>query len=170
MSRFNNFVGIKEKLIPNIPLYMDQVLIFFDEKLSVLKRKDDEKILTKTMINNYVKAKVIPKPIKKKYSKDQIMRLYLVYQLKNVLSIDDVKGFINILSDSDDENDPNNLSKYYNMFLEIEEKKYKEIEKKFQSNFESDDKKNREEMIELLIEFAVDSNIKKRVIEDILDR
>ena len=63
---FIKFRGIRKNTIPNIPLYMDQILNFFEEKLNILKRNDDEKIFTKTMINNYVKAKVIPKPYKKK--------------------------------------------------------------------------------------------------------
>ncbi len=50
--------------------------------------------MTKTMVNNYVKSKVINPPVKKKYSKEQVMLLALVYQLKNILAISDVKGFL----------------------------------------------------------------------------
>ena len=58
--------------IPNIELYMDQVTTFMDQHFSNSKRYKDDKTLTKTMINNYTKNKLMPPPIKKKYSKNQI--------------------------------------------------------------------------------------------------
>ncbi|WP_317853666.1 DUF1836 domain-containing protein [Chakrabartyella piscis] len=76
--------------IPNIDLYMDQVTTFMDKALSVYKRFDSDKILTKTMINNYTKAKIFPAPIKKKYSKTHIMLLIMIYHLKSILSIRDI--------------------------------------------------------------------------------
>ena len=54
--------------IPSIDLYMDQVTTFMDEHLVSSKRFDDDKILTKTMINNYTKNNLLPPPNKKKYS------------------------------------------------------------------------------------------------------
>mgnify|MGYP000334617862 CR=1 FL=1 len=60
---------IKPEDIPNIDLYMDQVTTFMEEQLSSTKRYEDDKILTKTMINNYAKNNLLPPPNKKKYSK-----------------------------------------------------------------------------------------------------
>ena len=57
---------IKPTDIPNIPLYMDQVTTFMDSQLESSKRYDSDKILTKTMINNYAKNDLLPPPIKKK--------------------------------------------------------------------------------------------------------
>ena len=76
--------------IPNIDLYMDQVTTFMETKLSGYKRNDQDKILTKTMINNYAKAKLFPSPIKKKYTKNHVMLLIIIYHLKNMLSINDI--------------------------------------------------------------------------------
>jgi len=77
--------------IPDIALYMDQILTLVDNKLAVNKRKEDDKVLTKTMINNYSKAKLI-QPIKgKKYDKQQIIQLLIVNNLKNTLSIAEIK-------------------------------------------------------------------------------
>lgn len=76
--------------IPNIDLYMDQVTTFMDKALENYKRYDDDKILTKTMINNYTKAKIFPAPIKKKYSRTHVMLLIMIYHLKAVLSIRDI--------------------------------------------------------------------------------
>nr|WP_294680849.1 DUF1836 domain-containing protein [uncultured Anaerotignum sp.] len=76
--------------IPNIDLYMDQVTTFMDHSLAQYKRNDEDKILTKTMINNYTKAKIFPPPIKKKYSRTHLMLLIMIYHLKSILSIKDI--------------------------------------------------------------------------------
>ena len=79
--------NIKLDEVPEIDLYMDQVIQLFESKLSNQKRNDDEKILTKTMINNYAKGKLLL-PIKnKKYSKEHIILMSLIYNLKGALSI-----------------------------------------------------------------------------------
>lgn len=76
--------------IPNIDLYMDQVTTFMDKALGNYKRYEEDKILTKTMINNYTKAKIFPPPIKKKYGRTHVMLLIMIYHLKAVLSIRDI--------------------------------------------------------------------------------
>lgn len=96
IDAFFNYQGIDMDDIPKIPLYMDQLLGLFEDYFSNFRREDDEKIMTKTMVNNYVKAKVISPPEKKKYSREQLMLLALVYQLKNILAISDVKGFFDL--------------------------------------------------------------------------
>ena len=73
-----NTISLDE--MPNIDLYMDQVTTFMDEHLSVAKRNADDKLLTKTMINNYTKNDLLPSPKKKKYTKD----LNIVKCVKNV--------------------------------------------------------------------------------------
>ena len=66
---------IKPEDIPNIELYMDQVTTFMEEQLASTKRYDEDKILTKTMINNYAKNKLLPPPEKKRYSREHILML-----------------------------------------------------------------------------------------------
>lgn len=85
--------------IPNIDLYMDQVTTFMDTQLSSTKRYADDKILTKTMINNYVKNRLLPPPEKKKYSKEHILTLVFIYYFKSVLSISDIQNILNPLTD-----------------------------------------------------------------------
>jgi DNA-binding transcriptional MerR regulator len=77
--------------IPDMELYMDQVLTFLNGKLEKFKRENDDKILTKTMINNYTKDQLLIPPKNKKYSREHILLLILIYHLKNVLSINDIK-------------------------------------------------------------------------------
>ena len=76
--------------IPNIDLYMDQVTTFMEKSLKCYKRSESDKILTKTMINNYAKAKIFPAPVKKKYSQTHLMLLIMIYHLKSILSIKDI--------------------------------------------------------------------------------
>lgn len=77
--------------VPALDLYMDQVLTLFNDGLQDNKRHPDDKLLTKTMINNYSKEKLLS-PIKgKKYSYQHIMQMLCVYQLKQTLALGDVK-------------------------------------------------------------------------------
>ena len=78
---------IKPDEIPNIALYMDQVTTFMEDNLASTKRHDDDKILTKTMINNYAKNKLLPPPEKKRYSREHLLMLIFIYYFKNILSI-----------------------------------------------------------------------------------
>ena len=69
--------------IPTIDLYMDQVTTFMDKGLARYKRNETDKILTKTMINNYTKNDFLPPPVKKKYSKEHMYLLIFIYYFKN---------------------------------------------------------------------------------------
>lgn len=99
LQRLAKLNYIKPGDVPNIDLYMDQVTIFMDEHLSDVKRYEDDKILTKTMINNYTKNDLLPPPVKKKYSKEHIYVLTFIYYLKNILSISDIQKLLNPLTD-----------------------------------------------------------------------
>ena len=85
--------------IPSIELYMDQVTTFMDKQLSGTKRHDDDKILTKTMINNYSKNDLLPPSDKKKYSKDHIILLIYIYYMKNFLSISDIQNLLSPMTE-----------------------------------------------------------------------
>lgn len=80
--------------IPNIPLYIDQVTTFMDEHLADSKRSEDDKILTKTMINNYTKMDLLPPSDKKKYSKNHMFMLIFIYYLKNMMTISDIQTIL----------------------------------------------------------------------------
>lgn len=103
--------------IPNIDLYMDQVTTFMDEHLKASKRYSEDKLLTKTMINNYTKNNLLPSPNKKKYSKEHMLLLIFIYYFKNILSISDIQSIFNPLTE-----------KYYGEKSDIGlEKIYKEV-------------------------------------------
>lgn len=86
--------------IPAIELYMDQITTFMDKQLTGNKRRPEDKILTKTMINNYSKNNLLPPSDKKKYSKDHIILLIYIYYLKNFLSISDIQSLLAPMTDS----------------------------------------------------------------------
>ncbi len=90
---------IKPKEIPNIDLYMDQVTTFMEKHLHSSKRYPEDKILTKTMINNYAKNRLIPAPEKKKYSKEHILLLIYIYYYKGLLSINDIQSLLEPLTE-----------------------------------------------------------------------
>ena len=82
---------ISSDQIPSLDLYIDQIMTLFEVELNDNKRYEDDKVLTKTMVNNYSKAGIL-KPIKgKKYSKEHILQMLLIYSLKNTISIGEIK-------------------------------------------------------------------------------
>ena len=85
--------------IPNIDLYMDQVTTFMESRLrSTTRNPAGDKILTKTMINNYAKNNLLPPPVKKKYSKEHILLLIFIYYYKGILSIGDIQTLLGPLT------------------------------------------------------------------------
>ena len=90
---------INPDAIPGIDLYIDQVTTFLESQLMPSKRQPEDKAITKTMINNYVKSKLLPAPEKKKYTKEHVLTLIFVYYLKNFLSIPDVEAILNPLTE-----------------------------------------------------------------------
>ncbi|MES5952765.1 DUF1836 domain-containing protein [Bacillus fungorum] len=107
--------------IPNVDLYVDQVVQLFENTYADTTRTDDEKVLTKTMINNYAKGKLFI-PIKnKKYSKDHMILISLIYQLKGVLSINDIKSSLENINESLLSDDSFELNTLYKDYLTLTE-------------------------------------------------
>ena len=127
-----NQLGLEDKItledIPEIDLYMDQVIQLFESKFKMSKRNEDEKVLTKTMINNYAKGKLFF-PIKnKKYSKRHLILISLIYQLKGTLSISDIKTILEPMNQKI-EKEELPLNDLYASFLHLTEensRKFKE--------------------------------------------
>lgn len=81
--------------IPNIDLYMDQVTTFMEKNFRKGTRyPEEDKVMTKTMINNYAKNNLLPPPLKKKYSKEHILILIFIYYYKGILSISDIQALL----------------------------------------------------------------------------
>ena len=116
---------IRPSDIPNMDLYMEQLTGFIDSNLQGLKRNEDDKILTKTMINSYTKDGLLMPPInKKKYTKYHVISLILIYHLKQILSINDIQAlFSPILKDiTTEKDDVIPLEDIYSIFLDMKSK------------------------------------------------
>lgn len=108
--------------LPNIDLYMDQVTTYLNNKFSGVKRYEDDKLLTKTMINNYAKSHLLPSPEKKKYSKDHIITLTMIFFFKNLISINDVTTILTPLLENHFHNDNLSMEEIVNTFLDYAQK------------------------------------------------
>lgn len=122
LSSFSRIEHVKAEDIPNIELYMDQVTTFMESHLSKTKRYKDDKILTKTMINNYAKNNLLPPPNKKKYSKEHMLILIFIYHFKSVLSITDIQTLLNPLTEKYfNTNDDISIERIYSEVFSMEE-------------------------------------------------
>ncbi len=166
--------------IPNIDLYMDQLLTFMDESLKKSSRHPGEdKILTKTMINNYAKNDLLPPPVKKKYSKDHIILLIFIYYYKNMLSINDIKTLLSPIYDKFGKDDEDiNLKDVYKTIYDEQEyiidhlksdikEKYSVAQKSFEDAQGED--KAKLQMFNFISLLSYDVFMKMLLIENILD-
>ena len=168
--------------IPGIDLYMDQLTSFMDERLKKTTRHpESDKILTKTMINNYAKNDLLPPPVKKKYSRDHIILLIFIYYFKSVLSINDIQTLLEPLKERFQNTDPEfNLSDIYNTCFDLQKeeldpliddikKKYERSLSTFEDNGLNEDEKKKMQMFSFIIQMLFDVYIKKLLMEKILD-
>ena len=166
--------------IPNIDLYMDQVTTFMDEHLETTKRFEDDKLLTKTMINNYTKNHLLPNPDKKKYTRGHMYLLVFIYYLKNFLSISDVKRIVEPMQEMFYGPDAEiKLGDVYERIVDIEKEVAqglgKDVMKKFMRSRNAFDEVKGEEEREFLNIFSFiamlsfDVYLKKAMIEKIID-
>lgn len=165
IKEITNSGTITSNDIPSLDLYMDQIMTLFDTYLSSHKRYETDKLLTKTMINNYSKEGVI-KPIKgKKYTKDHILEILLVYSLKNTITIPEIKTIL------EDCHENRNIEEIYNKYLEVSReivnKESQEIIEYFQSKKMQDTQK--EDLLLMILTLSSLSNFYKKICEKIID-
>lgn len=161
-----NFLDIEDiniDKIPNIDLYMDQVTRFIEDSLKNYKRNEEQKIITKTMINNYTKDKILSPPTKKKYNKKHIISLILIYYLKSIISINDIGLIL--------KNAEENIEEVYDKLIH-----YKKVSNDlFYSNIEKllediNSEKNKDiALILFLINVINEANQRKLLAEKIID-
>nr|WP_049762313.1 DUF1836 domain-containing protein [Lachnoclostridium phytofermentans] len=171
---------VKPGDVPNIDLYMDQVTTFMDKHLESSKRYSEDKLLTKTMINNYTKNNLLPSSNKKKYSKDHMYLLIFIYYMKNVLSINDIQSILTPLTEKFFEGD-NKVSLeeiYEEIFRQGEENSMtvsKDVIRKYQKSKDAyPEMKDQEDhdflqMFSFVCMLCFDVYMKKQMIEKIID-
>lgn len=171
---------IKAEDIPNIDLYMDQVTTFMDEKLKKSARNPGEdKILTKTMINNYAKNDLLPPPLKKKYTKEHILLLIFIYYYKGILSINDIQKLLKPLSEGFfGTEDEFNLEHIYEEIFALEKGEVEKLKKDLLQKAEisggmfpdaPDDKKEFLQLFSFICMLGFDVYVKKLLIEKMVD-
>lgn len=165
--------------IPNIELYMDQVTTFMDAHLSSTKRYEEDKILTKTMINNYAKNNLMPPPNKKKYSREHILVLTFIYYFKNILAIKDIETLLKPLTDKYfSTSEDFDLTAIYEEICSVEKSQIpslcEEMKATFaraQNSFPEAPEKERAylQTFSLICGLGFDVYVKKQIIEKLLD-
>lgn len=133
--------------LPVFELYMDQVIVLVNQYLSILEM-GEERVLTPSMINNYVKQKTMPPPIKKRYSRVHVAYLIMICMLKQSLSISMIQKILPVDEVGDD------VSGIYNMFTDIQKDKFSDVTQRAKKLYEAEDFSDK-----LVMEFAISASI-----------
>ena len=170
---------MKSTDIPNIDLYMDQVTSFMEKQLKSTKRNEEDKVLTKTMINNYAKNNLLPAPIKKKYSKEHLLLLTFIYYFKNILSMKDIETLLKPITENYFQSDnAMNISHIYDEVCAFELKRTKLIQKDIESIFKNSmetfedvdgDDKEYLQFFSFVCSLILDVYVKQLLIEKLID-
>ena len=179
LSSLERIDYIRPREIPDIDLYMDQVTTFMEEHLAASKRYPDDKILTKTMINNYAKNRLIPSPEKKKYSKEHILLLIYIYYYKNILSIGDIQSLLEPLTERYFHTDgPLNMQSIYQEVFSLERSQVEALKndviEKYRiaaQTFQDADSQEQSflQTFSFICLLSFDVYVKKQVIEKLID-
>lgn len=170
---------VKADEIPNIDLYMDQVTTFMNDHMKSSKRYEGDKILTKTMINNYAKNELLPPPLKKKYSKEHVMVLIFIYYFKNILSIKDIETLLRPITENYFHTDKElTFTDLYEEVCSLEKSRIDhmkeditEIYRTSLDTFANADEENREflQLFSFICTLSFDVYVKKQLIEKLVD-
>ena len=184
MASFDRIELIRSEAIPGIDLYVDQVTTFMERKLKNTTRAPArDKILTKTMINNYAKNDLLPPPVKKKYSKEHVLLLIFIYYYKNVLSITDIQTLLKPITEQYfGRSEEPNLQMIYDEVFQLQDEqverlkadvmeKYKLSEQTFTQTGERMTEKEKEflQKFSFICLLSFDVYVKKLLIEKVID-
>lgn len=180
---FNQYIGenyIKASSLPDLDLYVDQITTFLTKHLAKNTRNEDDKIMTKTMINNYTKNHLLPPPEKKKYSRDHVLLMIFIYYFKNFLSISDIQTIIEPLTDQYFHKDTTpNLENIYSTLFEKEsilaDSIFENVQKEYELSSRMFADMPEEEQAYLkkfafICSLSLDIYIRKQLIETMIDQ
>ena len=181
LASLNRIDNIKLEDIPNIDLYMDQLTTFMEEKLRKTTRyPKEDKVLTKTMINNYAKNDLLPPPVRKKYSKDHLILLIFIYYFKNILSINDIQTLLSPVKERFHTSDTDDLT-LSDIYRVLNDQDMQEVEavkedvtRKYHIAQEAftdapEEMKDKMQMFSFISLLSYDVYVKKLIIEKLLD-
>lgn len=179
-KRYTDGSYIKASMLPDLDLYVDQITTFLTRHLAKTIRFEDDKIMTKTMINNHTKNHLLPPPDKKKYSRDHILLMIFIYYFKNFLPISDIKTILGPLTDKYFHKDADlNLEAIYTTLFSKEDTFVQEVLENVMKQFhmsadlfpdapKADQASLRE--FTFICMLSLDIYLKKQLIEAILDK
>lgn len=166
--------------IPDIGLYMDQLLELLNRRPDAAPKEPLDKGLTKVMVNNYTKEQLLMPPINRKYGKYHVLLLILICQMKNILSINDIKRLLtpvlNDINTPDDDIIP--LEFIYTTFLDLKREQYEEFPVLFAQKREYIENKTTSlqehhrgvaELFLIILTLIAQANASKRLAEKIID-
>lgn len=180
LERLDHVSHIKLEKIPEISLYMDQVTSFMEEHLRDTKRSPEDKVLTKTMINNYAKNHLLPSPQKKKYSKEHLLLLLFIYYYKNLISISDIEQLLRPITEHHFGKDSDLLlSDIYEEVFSLEESQMNRLKEDVKAKYQlasetfQDAKAEEREYLQLfafISALSFDVYLKKQIVETLIDQ
>ncbi|NLO93471.1 MAG: DUF1836 domain-containing protein [Clostridiaceae bacterium] len=155
--------------LPDLDLYMDQVITYLERQLSIFSKSSEEKLITPSMINNYAKNEIIPRPVQKKYTRDHMAHLISVLNLKNILSLMEIARLIS------HETSDKPIDTFYNRLIKIQDEAIKSTATRVKESFLSleteTDKTDQEKLGLLALKFSLEANAcriaAKKIIEEL---
>lgn len=178
LKELDSMEHIKVSQIPDIDLYMDQVTTFMEQCLGNNRRYDEDKVLTKTMINNYTKNNLLPPPEKKKYSRNHLLLLIYIYYFKSFMSITDIETILNPIRNFwEDGTGPDFSDIYSEIFSYAKSQMFnlkKDLSRKFKLSEEAfcdlpDGQREELQKFTFLCMLGFDIYLKKQMMEEIID-
>lgn len=170
---------VKSIDIPNIDLYMDQVTTFMDKQMASSKRYEEDKVLTRTMINNYAKNNLLPSPEKKKYTKEHLLVLTFIYYFKSFLSIKDIEMLLRPVTDRYFHTDSKlNLTHIYDEVCSFGKDRIDTLKEELKTmyassseTFSEENEQDREflQLFSFICTLSFDVYVKKQIIEKLID-
>jgi len=180
LKRLDSISYIKLEKIPEIDLYMDQVTSFMEEHLKKVKRNPEDKVLTKTMINNYAKNNLLPPPIRKKYTKEHILLLLFIYYYKSLFSFNDIEQLLRPITEQHFGGEADlSLGRIYQEVFDLEADQMDRLKEDIQAKFEASratfqdaEGEDREylQLFAFISELSFDIYMKKQMVEMMIDQ
>lgn len=93
-SSLREYMPVSWESMPDLELYMDQVITYLEREFALFQDAAGNKLITRSMINNYVKDGIVPRPVKKRYARPQLGALTMACLLKRTMPMQSVKEMV----------------------------------------------------------------------------
>ena len=151
------------KELPQIDLYMDQVITLLERNLKDFRRGEKYPLITGTMVNNYAKAKLLPAHNKKKYTGDHVLYLQVIYLLKQVLSTKDIGVLMGQV-------ERETFEGFYEATRKVQHRAFVQLEDEVRDLCQQmEEDSERDPMLMLILGLASEAWARKLLIERLLD-